>query len=62
MTVLTKLILGHECLFDKEDYLNYWYYGLSVTNDGAGFYYLQLNSKPYRNQRFSRVLLNAPPV
>ena len=61
MTVLTKNILGYECIFDKEDYWKYWHYGFSLTNDGAGFYYVQLNSKPYRNKRFSRVLLNAPP-
>lgn len=61
MTVLVKHISGHECLFDKEDYLKYWHYGFSIGHDSAGFYYLQLNSRPYRSKRFSRVLLNAPP-
>lgn len=60
MNILQVNILGHECLFDKEDFHAYYRYGMSVTNDAAGFYYVQFNCIPYRGQRFARVLLKAP--
>lgn len=53
-------ILGRDCLFDREDFFKYYEYGYGITHDGAGFYYVQFNCKPYRSKRFSRVLLSAP--
>ena len=60
MSTLEVMLLGHKCLFDKEDFYAYNRYGMSVTNDAAGFYYVQFNCIPYRGQRFARVLLSAP--
>lgn len=61
IAMLTVIISGQTCIFDKADYEAYKDYGLRCSNPVGIHYQLKLNNYPYKDKNFARVLL-APPT